>query len=179
MLSDRLCKDLKAIASNFIPAKDLDDLTQEVFEQLLNMNSEKLEDLIEKGDIYRYFNRMCKLNYYSKNSRYYYTYNKMYELITFREHNEGLKLESIGKKYIDENLYNNIDADLINDLLSELYWYDRELFKLYVLGDSENNTYSYTSLSKKTGISRISIYYTIRSVKKYITKRLNEVKNDL
>lgn len=179
MLDDKLCNKLKKIASNFIPAKDLDDLTQEVFLQLLNMDKSKLKDLIDKGDIYRYFNRMCKLNYYSKNSRYYYTYNKIYEHITFKDNNDGLKLEDIGKKLVDENLYINVNAEYINDILNSLHWYDRELFKLYVLGDSKNSTYSYTTLSKKTGISRISIYYTIKGVKKYIKKRLKNINNDL
>ena len=73
MLTDKLCIELKNIARNFIPAKYLDDLTQEVFLQLLEMPKEKVNRLIASGDIYRYFNRMCKLNYYSKNSKYYYT----------------------------------------------------------------------------------------------------------
>lgn len=174
MLTNKLCKELKAIAANFIPAKDLDDLTQEVFEQLLKMDEIKLVSLINTGDIYRYFNRMCKLNYYSRNSRYYYTYRKEYEHVTYLNEAEYYQITRTA-----DNIYTNNDSDLINSILEELYWYDRELFKLYVLGDSENNSYSYSSLAKKTGISRISIYYTIRSVKKYIAKRLNELRDDI
>ena len=171
MLTRELINELKAIASNFIPAKDLDDLTQIVFEQLLTMNSEKLQSLIDKGDIHRYFNRMCKLNYYSKNSRYYYTYNKEYEHVSYRT-------QAYDKRFTD-NVYINSDSELIDNILQELYWYDRELFRLYVLGDDENDSYSYTTLAKKTGISRISIYYTIRNVKKYIRKRLDELRDDI
>ena len=172
MISNKLCIELKKIAQNFIPAKDLDDLVQEVFLQLLTMQEEKLQKLVDSGDIYKYFNRMCKLNYYSKNSRYYYTYNKILEHITFTD-----------KSFIYKQTYNNLyikeDTDLIVQILSELYWYDRELFKLYVLGDNEVKNYTYTSLSAKTGISRISIYYTIKGVKKHIAKRLKDLKNDL
>ena len=85
VLTNKLCIELKKIAANFIPAKDLDDLTQVVFEQLLLMNKDKLQGLISTGDIHRYFNRMCKLSYYSKNSQYYYVYNKIEELLTFKE----------------------------------------------------------------------------------------------
>ena len=175
MLSNKLCKELKQIAANFIPAEHLDDLTQVVFEQLLNMDKEKLYGLLDTGDIYRYFNRMCKLSYYSKNSQYYYTYNKINEHITFTEES---------KKQTTNNLYINADegstnADVINSILNELYWYDRELFKLYVLGDEDVKKYTYTSLAKKTNISRISIYYTIKAVKKYVANRLKEINNDI
>ena len=172
MLTDKLCIELKEIAKNFIPAKDVDDLVQEVFVQLLTMDSKKLQELISSGDIHRYFNRICKLNYYSRNSKYYYTYNKIKEHIIFVDNTKPTK-------QIQQNLYIKEDADLIVQILSELYWYDRELFKLYVLGDSDNKSYTYTSLSERTKISRISIYYTIKGVKKYIAKRLKELKNDI
>lgn len=172
MLTNKICIELKNIAKNFIPAKDLDDLVQEVFVQLLTMPEKKLQDLIQSGDIYKYFNRMCKLNYYSRNSRYYYTYNKILEHITFTD-------GTYKNKHTDNNLYITEDADLIVQILSELYWYDRELFRLYVLGDQEAKNYTYTSLSAKTGISRISIYYTIKGVKKHIAKRLKDLQNDL
>jgi|TARA_R110000824_G_scaffold99366_5_gene236792 hypothetical protein len=180
VLTDKLCIELKKIAANFIPAKDLDDLTQVVFEQLLLMDKGKLEALINTGDIHRYFNRMCKLSYYSKNSQYYYIYHKIDETISF----SSLGLENQAKKHLASNLYitteqTNTNADVINSILDELYWYDRELFRLYVLGDENVKKYTYTSLAKKTGISRISIYYTIKSVKKYVIKRLKEINDDI
>ena len=98
MLTDKLCIELKEIAKNFIPAKDVDDLVQEVFMQLLTMDSSKLQELISSGDIHRYFNRMCKLNYYSRNSKYYYTYNKINEHIIFVDNTKPTK-------QIQQNLY--------------------------------------------------------------------------
>ena len=168
MITDKLCKELIEIPKNFIPAKDVDDLTQEVLVQLLSMPAKKLQRLIDRNEIHKYFNRMCKLNYYSKNSRYYYTYKKVYEHITFSDK----LLSGIQKQ---DDVYITGDTDLIHSILDELYWYDRELFKLYVLG--ENN--SYTTLARKTGISRISIYYTIKSVKRYIAKRLRSYRDDI
>ena len=176
MLTDRLCIELKKIAANFIPAKDLDDLTQVVFEQLLQMEKAKLDALINTGDIHRYFNRMCKLSYYSKNSQYYYIYGKINEVINFEQTNISKRKRDF--LYINEE-HLNTNADIINSILDELYWYDRELFRLYVLGDENVKKYTYTSLAKKTGISRISIYYTIKSVKKYVIKRIKQMNNDL
>tara|TARA_R100001440_G_scaffold3260_1_gene8205 strand:+ start:24183 stop:24722 length:540 start_codon:yes stop_codon:yes gene_type:complete len=179
MLSNKLCTELKNIAANFIPAADLDDLVQEVFLSLLTIDKVKLENLVKTKEIYPYFNRMCKLNYYSKTSRYYYTYLKEYEFVSY---NSDLTNKALGKeadKQHDDNLYIIYGVDLINDLLNELYWYDRELFKLYVLGLVDDKKYTYTTLAKKTGISRNSIYSTIKGVKKHIAKRINEIRNDL
>ena len=179
MLSDKLCRQLKSIAANFIPAADLDDLVQEVFVQLLTMESSKLQQLVASDEIYPYFNRMCKLNYYSKTSRYYYTYQKEYELVTYHtDLAKGMLHKTAGKQY-DDTLYIIQGVDIINELLEELYWYDRELFKLYVLGRLDDKKYTYTTLAQKTGISRMSIYSTIKGVKKHIAKRLNDIRNDL
>ena len=78
-----------------------------------------------------------------------------------------------------DTLYFIEDADLINDILDGLYWYDRELFKLYVLGDNNGKRFTYTSLSKKTKISRMNIYITIKKVKEYIKEELNKKRNGL
>lgn len=173
MIDNQLYRLLKDTAANFIPAKDLDDVTQEVFMYLYE-NTERLEQLIKDKQIKWYFIRLCKNSYYSKTSKYYYKYNRPYSDISFNDNimNLGLKLKS-------EDLYFIQDSDMINDILSELYWYDRELFRLYVLGDNDGKRYTYSSLSKKTKISRMNIYITIKKVKEYIKKRLKEKRNDL
>ena len=173
MIDNELFTQLKDTAANFIPAKDLDDVTQEVFMYLYE-DTERLEQLIKDKQIKWYFIRLCKNNYYSKTSKYYYKYNRPYADVSFNDNimNLGLKLKS-------EDLYFIQDSDMINDILSELYWYDRELFRLYVLGDNDGKRYTYSSLSKKTKISRMNIYITIKKVKEYIKERLKEKRNDL
>ena len=57
-----------------------------------------------------------------------------------------------------------------------LYWYDRELFKLYYFGELDGNKYTLQSLADKTGISRRSIFTTINNVKTYIKSRIYETK---
>jgi hypothetical protein len=83
MLSNKLAIELKEVAANFIPADDLDDLTQEVFLYLLELPSEKLQQLIEDKQIKYYFIRLCKNNYYSKTSKYHYKYRKPVERIEY------------------------------------------------------------------------------------------------
>tara|TARA_R110001592_G_scaffold148690_8_gene373883 strand:+ start:301 stop:855 length:555 start_codon:yes stop_codon:yes gene_type:complete len=184
MLTNALCNELKQIASKFIPANHLDDLTQEVFLYLLEMPKGKLEQLIEDKQIKYYFIRLCKNNYYSKTSKYHYKYRKPYERILLDVITNGKY--SISKKQNTADLYfiegegYIEDTDLVNDILSEMYWYERELFKLYVLGDNKGRRYTYTTLSNKTKISRMSIYTTLKIVKNYVARRLKEIRaNDL
>jgi len=173
VIDNELFTQLKDTAANFIPAKDLDDVTQEVFIYLCE-DTKKLEQLIRDKKIKYYFIRLCKNNYYSKTSRYYYKYNRAYKDVSFDD-----DLMKLGLKQKAEDLYFIQDADRINEILSELYWYDRELFRLYVLGDNDGRKYTYSSLSKKTKISRMNIYITIKKVKEYIKDRLKEKRNDL
>ena len=184
MLTNALCKELKGIAENFIPAEHLDDLTQEVFLYLLEMPKGKLEQLIEDKQIKYYFIRLCKNNYYSKTSKYHYKYRKPYErelidVITNGKYSIKKKHDTADLYFIEGDGYIE-DSELVNDILSEMYWYERELFKLYVLGDNEGKRYTYTTLSNKTKISRMSIYTTLKVVKNYIAKRLKEIRqNDI
>jgi|TARA_R100000479_G_C6363274_1_gene193898 RNA polymerase sigma factor (sigma-70 family) len=173
VIDNELFTQLKKTAANFIPAKHLDDVTQEVFLYIYE-DVEKLEQLIKDNKLKYYFIRLCKNNYYSKTSKYYYKYNRTYKDVIYND--DLLKAVHI---LIPDNLYFKEDSDVINDILSELYWYDRELFRLYVLGDDNGKKYTYSSLSKKTKISRMNIYITIKKVKEYIKDRLKEMRNDL
>ena len=173
MIDNQIYTTLVQTAANFIPAKDLDDVTQEVFMYLYE-DTERLEQLIADKKIKWYFIRLCKNNYYSKTSKYYYKYNRPYKDVSFNDN-----MVKNAQILISNDLYFIQDSDMINDILSELYWYDRELFRLYVLGDNDGKKYTYSSLSKKTKISRMNIYITIKKVKEYIKKRLKEKRNDL
>ena len=164
---------LKEIAAKFIPAEDLDDLVHEVFLQLYE-NPEKLNGIINNNKLKWYFIRLCKNNYYSKTSKYHYKYRRLHKEITFT--NDLMRYNFVLKT---EKIYFIKDSELINKLLDELYWYDRELFKLYVLGENDGKSYTYSSLSKKTKISRMNIYITIKKVKKHIKNRLKEIRNGL
>ena len=136
MIDNELFTQLKKTAANFIPAKHLDDVTQEVFLYIYE-DVEKLEQLIKDKKLKYYFIRLCKNNYYSKTSKYYYKYNRTYKDVIYND--DLLKAVHI---LIPDNLYFKEDSDVINDILSELYWYDRELFRLYVIGDDNGKKYT-------------------------------------
>jgi len=84
VIDNELFTQLKDTAANFIPAKDLDDVTQEVFMYLYE-DAERLEQLIADKKIKWYFIRLCKNNYYSKTSKYYYKYNRPYKDVSFND----------------------------------------------------------------------------------------------
>ena len=171
MIDTQTYTNLKNLAKNFLPSKYLDDIVHEVFLQIYS-NPERLKQLIDNKQLKYYFIRLCKNNYYSKTSKYYYKYKRQYKDIIFNT--DTMKLAC---KLKADTLYFIEDADLINDILDGLYWYDRELFKLYVLGDNNGKRFTYTSLSKKTKISRMNIYITIKKVKEYIKEELNKKRN--
>lgn len=173
MITDYQYNELVQTAKKFIPAQYVDDVTQEVFLNLYE-DTDRLEQLIADKKLKFYFIRLCKNNFYSKTSKYYYKYDRAYKDISFND--DLVKYNNI---LIQEDLYFIEDSDLINNILQELYWYDRELFKLYVLGDDDGRTFTYSSLSKKTKISRMNIYITIKRVKEYIKERLLELRNDI
>jgi len=173
VIDNELYTELVETAGNFIPANHIEDVTQEVFVHLYE-NPERLEQLIKDNKLKYYFIRLCKNNFYSNTSKYYYKYDRTYKEITYDDDIMKLAIKLKG-----DELYFIQDSDMINEILSELYWYDRELFRLYVLGDDDGKKYTYSSLSKKTKISRMNIYITIKKVKQYIKDRLKEKRNDI
>ena len=60
-----------------------------------------------------------------------------------------------------------LDVTRIQQLLNQLPWYERELFKLFTDG-----RHTYSSLSRETGIPRTSIGLTIKRIRKYIKQNL-------
>jgi hypothetical protein len=126
--------------------KDANELLHEallvVLEYKEKGKADKLKELNTKSILF-FVSRIMVNMYHSNTSRYYYKYRKFYKK----------KLE------------------FIDSTLKTLYWYDRELFRLYFFGEKDGRQYSLTSLAKKTGISRNSIFNTIKNVKQIIKKK--------
>ena len=72
-----------------------------------------------------------------------------------------IKYASGEKVKLDLDEYNETPTweyfELIDEKLDNLYWYDREIYKLYYSPDGE----TLDSLAKKTGISRKRLFTTI------------------
>ena len=108
--------------------------------------------------------------YHSKTSTYYYQIARFYDKHTLQDCTKMSKFIFTNDTEQQENI------ELIEVILDELYWYDRELFKLYYFGELDGNRYTLQSLADKTGISRRSIFTTINNVKTYIKSRIYETK---
>ena len=57
----------------------------------------------------------------------------------------------------------------INNIINELYWFDKKLFKLYL-----NEFNSIRKLSKATKISHVKVFNTINKCRNNIKRKLNE-----
>ena len=156
------------IAQNICKTDYAEDLLHECFEAMYKYPTEELQSIKENGRLFFFGARIMANMYHSKTSRYYYKIKKYNQ-----QHidNQDTNLD----KFIFTNDSTDEKLELINNILSEMYWYDRELFKLYFFGDNNGSKYTYTSLAEKTGISRRSIFYTIKNVKLHIRKQLNEI----
>lgn len=80
--------------------------------------------------------------------------------------------------YIEKELYNLLRADntpyvdkeqIVDDILSDLHWFDRKLFNLY-----RKKFHSIRKLSEATDISHVVVWRTINNVIKQIKKKINE-----
>ena len=156
------------IAKNICKTDYAEDLLHECFEAMYKYPKEELQSIKDNGRLFFFGARIMANMYHSKTSRYYYKIKKYNQ-----QHidNQDTNLD----KFIFTNDSTDEKLELINNILSEMYWYDRELFKLYYFGDNNGSKYTYTSLAEKTGISRRSIFYTIKNVKLHIRKVLNEI----
>ena len=173
-----LVPEFKAIAKKLSHNKtDIDDAVQELCLYFMTINPKVLKDIYtkdgEKG-LLSYAYIALRRSFYSKKSKFYYTYKKYYtNLIPHYETDDTLKQNINNSIYnypetIDEN-YREKKLKKIEKELESLYWYDSQIFKLYYY---ESNTYD--SLAKKTGISRNSLFNTIDKVRKIIKENLNE-----
>lgn len=128
---------------------EADDLVQEMYLKLHNYNQIKLEEMIDRGVAKFVAVRILKQLKIDNHRKA----KKVEDDYTFIHHSE---------EYQELNLE-------ITELLNELYWFDRDLFKFYVEDD-----YSIRSLSKETGISTNKIYQTINKVKEQIKEKCKE-----
>ncbi len=140
------------------------DLLHCVLEQALD-REEKLNDIPDKEKKW-WFSRVLYVNWNSKTSPYYYQYKK--ESSTYNEI-EDYKLETPDtdltyKLWVDEKM------DKVDEVLEDLHWFQRLLFRRYLYGN-----FSYNTLSKKTKIPVNTIATSIRNIKKVLVTKLKDI----
>jgi len=136
-----------------LAGKDKDDLIQELALLICEKTDEELSKVSE------YFNFWCvrvMINMTGARGSFTKQYKTKYinpEDVNF---NYGLEYDAS----IDDML------DRVDDILEGVYWYKRELFKLYV------ECGSYRKVEKEVGINYLSVFHTVKDVKQKIKKRL-------
>lgn len=113
-----------------------------------------LQAILDSGGARFYLVRICMTQWRSQTGPFYKQFVRQEQEID----------EFINKTEEEET---TLDVKKVEQILNELPWYDRELFKLYAEGN-----HNYSSLAKETGIPRTSIGLTINRVKKHIKKNL-------
>ena len=149
---------------------ELEDAVQELFLKFLKMNPDTLKDIYKndgRQGLIRYGAVVLRRDFTSPRSSYYYIYRRYYTLFPASwEYDIRCKnfKETEGTNHTWE-LYEQMDIEL-----DKLYWYDREIYKLYYSPEGE----TLDTLAKKTGISRNSLFNTIDNVRKYLKKKLSD-----
>ena len=165
----------------------INEAVQELMLYFLQMNPKIIENIYNKDGIEgikRYGAVVLKRSLTSKYSRFYYKYEKYYTNIDSLNYNtsvtnSGDNISDSGSYYKSlSNIPNQEEEsnwkklERIDQELDKMYWYDREMFKLYYYKEKGKNTLD--SIAKKTMISRNSIFNTIDKVRNILKKKLNE-----
>ena len=162
----------------------INEAVQELMLYFLHMTPSTLSSIWEKDGIdgiTRYGAVALRRALTSTRSNFYYKYEKYYTHIDSSVYNsnssdtneyfipDGCRykdISNIPNKEVDNHKLNKLEE--IDKALDDLYWYDRELFKLYYSGETLD------SLAAKTKISRNSLFTTIDKVRTILKKKLNE-----
>ena len=159
----------KKITSNKIP--DYEDLLHEVILDLYNKDRDLIMGLIDREELAYYIVRMMVNQYHSSTSPFFNKYKKYY---------------SINKQYLKEYIFNNkdwkIDGKTIEQLeinesrlkwieekSKNLSWFDYSIFKIYFY-----EKHRLSSMERATKINRNTLGKSIRTVKKYLKKIIND-----
>lgn len=147
----------------------IDDVTQQTMLALFEMNQEVLKDIYHKdgiNGIIRYAAIIIRRSFCGTKNKYYYLYRRYYTLLDDSYSNTTMNDEykkSLENIAIQDEVSTSKKLQILDKAMNELYWYDRELTKLYYY-----KGHTLDSLAKKTGIARNSIHTTIKKTRKML-----------
>jgi len=160
---------------------EINEAVQELMLYFLQMNPTVLKDIYEKDGqkgVVRYGAVVLRRSFTSPRSPYYYKYKKYYTNLDAQASSITYDITETGETSNEKHLYNIPNPEeyqqwqkleQIDKALENVYWYDRDVFKLYYY---EGNTL--TGLAKKTGISRNSLFTTIDKVREQLKELLDD-----
>jgi len=162
-----------AVAERYTDDKNvIDEVVQEQMLYFMQMNKQTLTDIYDKDGLeglVKYGAVAIHRAITSSRSTYYYKYRKYYTKIDanfnntfYRDTNKLQYKKDISQipDVIDESIYKKLAIEKIERELKNMYWYDKKVFEVYY-----NEGHTLDSLAKKTGISRNSLFSTIKKVR--------------
>lgn len=145
-------KEVNSVISKMQPTDLQDDLKSESFLILAELDEAKLIGLWERKEIKFYLVRIILNLIKSTDKKFYLKYRN------FIEYKEINTMENEQEDITDE----------VSKYLEELYWYKKELLKLYV----EKFNFNAKALSRETTIPYMSIIRTLNQTKAEIKKKI-------
>ena len=140
---------------------DSEDLAHEVIIVLYDSDIDKLAHLIETNQMKYYIIRIMLNQYNSNTSPYHYKYRKLIEM--HRNARNEIRLwsdDQIEEKLIKESLHTFVEEEL-----SDLPYFERKVIEVYY-----NHDHSLNSLAEATGISRSTLWKTLKKGRNVIKK---------
>ena len=144
---------------------DSEELAHEVIISLYSGDREKLAGLIERKQMRYWILRIMLNQYNSSTSPFHYQYRKPAE----RHRNAACEIEDwldneVEEKIIKEHLYTFVEEEL-----SQMPFFERTVIEVYY-----NHDHSLDSLSEATGISRSTLWLTLKNTRNAIKEKYKE-----
>lgn len=141
-----------------------EELVQELFIILMQKDKKLLKRLADENKSESYCLQIMKTQLYSKNSDFY---KNEIRWRNNRDEHINKHLKEIDNKAIEQerelDFIHKIEIEKVDLLIKRLPYFDREVFRAYYSYDLSLNKFS-----KQSGISRKTIYNTLKKVKSYI-----------
>ena len=154
--------DVEQAIQKMNPAELRDDLRQEVFMVLCEMDEERLMSMHHQGYL-KFFLVRTMLNMIKSDRSTFY--NKFRKPVV--EWNERMD------KHDEKEEDNTELIAKLNDRMSEIHWYAAKVFELY-----SQNGKNIMALSRETKIPYRSLFKTIRAVKNLMRQELRKPSSD-
>jgi RNA polymerase sigma factor (sigma-70 family) len=143
-----------------------EDVVQDVYLQLLTSDTNRLLWIYAEGGGLNYLKKIVAVRVLSKKSQFYR------KRIAYRKNKLNIDISNLEYLIIDNNylpdLYKDKLKASINKALDKFDYYERNIFLLYY-----ESKQTYNELAEETGIPKISIFNTVRKVKKQIKELVN------
>ena len=166
-----------AVASRYTDDKNIiDEVCQEQMLYFMQMNKQTLIDIYDKDGLeglVKYGAVAIHRAITSPRSTYFYKYRKYYTKIDghYTNFNDNRFCKDITQipDVVCESLYKKKVIEKVEREIENMYWYDKKVFEVYY-----NEGHTLDSLAKKTGISRNSLFTTLKKVR----TKLKEILDD-